>query len=84
MAKSNKKKLLWRSRRGMLELDLMLQPYIQAHFEGLSAKELAVIEEFLSEPDPQIYAMLLGVLAPTKPEYEPLCQAIANHAESTA
>ena len=30
-----KNRLIWASRRGMLELDLMLQPFVEQHYDQL-------------------------------------------------
>ncbi|HAF87865.1 MAG: hypothetical protein CMF38_04440 [Legionellaceae bacterium] len=53
-------KIKWQCRRGMLELDLILDAFLKTHFENLSDKELASLETLLSYPDPVIYHWLLG------------------------
>ena len=53
-------KLRWRSRRGMLELDLMLQKFFDKKIDTLSEAQLLTFEMFLESPDPDIYAWLMG------------------------
>ena len=56
--------LYWRSRRGMLELDLQLQPFLEQSFFSLEENEKEGYEKLLLEEDWQIYDWLRGVTAP--------------------
>ena len=56
--------LYWRSRRGMLELDLQLQPFLEQSFPSLEDSEKEGYEKLLLEEDWQIYDWLRGVTAP--------------------
>ena len=58
------KQLYWRSRRGMLELDLQLQPFLEQSFFSLEDNEKEGYEKLLLEEDWQIYDWLRGVTAP--------------------
>ena len=49
------KEIYWRSRRGMLELELRLVPFVRDCFESLSEAEQAVYVEMLAEEDWQIF-----------------------------
>jgi len=55
-----KAKLVWRCRRGMLELDLILTRFLETHWDALSTEELAVFERMLHSPDPDLYAWFMG------------------------
>ena len=63
-----KAKLIWQCRRGMLELDLILNRFLDSHLLGLSDKELAAFEQVLTSPDPVLYAWLMGTELPTNQE----------------
>ncbi len=52
--------LRWRCRRGMLELDLLLNDYLSQHFEQLDREQLALFESLLDYPDPVLLDLLLG------------------------
>ena len=56
--------LYWRSRRGMLELDLQLQPFLEQSFFSLDDNEKEGYEKLLLEEDWQIYDWLRGVTIP--------------------
>jgi antitoxin CptB len=52
--------LVWRCRRGMKELDLLLEGYLRQHWPTASIDEKTQFEAFLELPDPTIAAYLLG------------------------
>jgi len=52
-------KIRWRSRRGLLELDLVLERFNDRHLAALTAEELAGYEDLLALPDPELLALLL-------------------------
>ena len=56
--------LYWRSRRGMLELDLQLLPFLEHSFASLEDSEKEGYEKLLLEEDWQIYDWLRGVTTP--------------------
>jgi antitoxin CptB len=53
-------RLRWQCRRGMLELDAILQPFFEQKFNSLAAEEQQAFERLLSYPDPVLYSWLLG------------------------
>ena len=60
-----RRRLLFQSRhRGTKELDLILGPFAERHLAGFGAVELGQYAELLAEPDPDIYAWLVGALPP--------------------
>lgn len=54
------KHIYWRSRRGMLELELKLIPFVRDHFAQLSDIEQLTYERMLEEEDWQLYDWLQG------------------------
>lgn len=54
------KHIYWRSRRGMLELELKLVPFVRDHFNNLTAVEQKVYEAMLNEEDWQLYDWMQG------------------------
>jgi antitoxin CptB len=59
--------LLWRCRRGMKELDLLLQGWLEVRYGSASAAERARFEAFLALPDPEIAGYLLAHATPADP-----------------
>ena len=45
------KRIRWRSRRGLLELDLVLERFLAQRFETLSQPQLVAYRELLDLPD---------------------------------
>ena len=42
-----RRRLAWRCRRGLLELDLVLQNFVNTQFEQLNLNELTALDELL-------------------------------------
>jgi len=57
---SSKTDLRWQCRRGMLELDLILNNFIDNGLDSLPDDERATFEHVLSYPDQTLYDLLLG------------------------
>jgi antitoxin CptB len=58
------RRLWWRSRRGMLELDLALQPFVEHRLAALSAADQARYARLLDHDDWDVYDWVLGRRAP--------------------
>ncbi|MDG2018425.1 MAG: succinate dehydrogenase assembly factor 2 [Porticoccaceae bacterium] len=54
-----KNRLLWASRRGMLELDLLLQPFVEHHYDLLSDDDKQQFHLFLELEDQQLFQWLV-------------------------
>ncbi|UCB54634.1 MAG: succinate dehydrogenase assembly factor 2 [Thiotrichales bacterium] len=52
--------LKWRCRRGMLELDILLNSYLDENYRTMSADQGAVFNEILDYPDQVLFDLLLG------------------------
>lgn len=52
------RRLAWRCRRGMLELDILLQRFIARYFSVLSLEELKAFDAFLDMPDNEFWNVL--------------------------
>jgi len=57
--------LRWRCRRGMKELDLLLERFLQNHYPGAPRERQRAFERLLSFPDPLLAELLLGPCAGT-------------------
>lgn len=53
-------RLYWRCRRGMLELDLLLQGFLESGYHSLPARQRDHFERLLELPDLQLFGLLLG------------------------
>ncbi len=52
-------KIYWRSRRGMLELDLLLAPFTLEAYAGLSAEDQSRYRQLLDCEDQDLFAWLM-------------------------
>ncbi len=56
----SKSKLRWRCRRGMKELDVILNRYLNNHFEQADEQEKHLFIELLDATDPDLWNYFLG------------------------
>ena len=54
------KALRWRQRRGMKELDVLLEHYFRRHHETAAPGEKAAFERLLEHEDPEIWLWVVG------------------------
>ena len=57
-------RLRWKCRRGMLELDLVLLPFLDHHYEGLSDQKKIIFERLLEEQDPVLQSWFMHQVVP--------------------
>ena len=53
------RRLAWRCRRGLLELDLVLQRFVALEFTNLSPQELSALDALLALPDNDFWDLLV-------------------------
>ena len=56
----NINKVIWASRRGLLELDLLLEPFIRSEFTKMSDFDQSHLYEFLKLDDDELFDFFLG------------------------
>jgi antitoxin CptB len=71
------RRLLWRCRRGMKELDVLLERFARRELPSASPRQRQVLGRFLELPDPMLVDYLLGQAIPPDPELAELVQRIA-------
>jgi antitoxin CptB len=72
------RKLEWRCRRGMQELDILLLRYLRERLPPASTAERAAFAEFLELPDPQIARYLIAGDVPDDPRHAELCRSVLS------
>ena len=60
-------RLRWRCRRGMRELDVLLQRYLEQRYACASKEEQHAFEALLELPDPQLFAYVVKREQPSDP-----------------
>lgn len=77
-------KIRWRSHRGMLELDLLLLPFVDHVYCTLSDKDKKLYIKLLSASDPELYAWLLGHESPENKALQPIIKLIQQYQAHSA
>ena len=78
----NKNRLSWRCRRGMLELDLLLQGFMQQGYEKLTDADKRVFVVLLDYPDAVLFDLLMGQSVSSDPEIDRVVEKIRSAASS--
>ena len=68
-------RIRWRCRRGLLELDLVLERFLQQRFDGLDAGDRRLFDELLDEPDNELLDLALGRAEPA-PRYRAVVEML--------
>ena len=82
MNTSNTKKLEWACRRGMLELDVLLNNFLKEVYPSLSEQDKLCFIELLTYQDPVLFDYLLGRVVPEDANIAKIVEAIRAHAKS--
>ena len=72
------RKIKWKCRRGMLELDILLEQFYEKKFHTLTVKERKSFNRLLDEPDPLLHCWLLGYEIPSDPQLQILVNKITT------
>lgn len=56
----SKAKLRWACRRGMLELDVLLAPFVEEGYDALNEQQRVDFERLLACDDPDLFAWFMG------------------------
>ena len=73
-------RLLWRCRRGMKELDLLLSGYLAECWSAAAPGERAAFERILELPDPLLAAYLMEREVPSDPPVQDLLAILRGRA----
>lgn len=72
-------KLFWHSRRGLLELDLLLVPFVNEAYSALSVDDKYLYRDFLAEEDQDLWAWLMRRAEPSQARFEKIISLILAH-----
>ena len=56
----NLQKLTWRCRRGTKELDVLMQKFLNLHYQNVAPELQRAFENMLDMQDPELYDLLIG------------------------
>lgn len=58
LREAEQRRLAWRCRRGMLELDIVLQRFVSEHFSSLTLAEMEHLDALLELPDNVFWSLI--------------------------
>ncbi len=76
------KRMRWAARRGMLELDLVLAPFVDQRFAELSAEDQARFRQLMECEDQELFAWFLGRERPQDAELATIVDQILAFART--
>ncbi|MFT6915089.1 MAG: antitoxin CptB [Motiliproteus sp.] len=62
-------RLRWHCRRGMLELDVLLTPYLEGHFGALSLQDQQLFERLIAGEDQDLFSWFMRSSVPEDPGF---------------
>ena len=74
----NKNRLLWASRRGMLELDLILTPFVENVYDTLSKDDQLRFEVLLECEDQTLFMWFMQRENPSDPNMQRIIKIIRD------
>lgn len=70
------RRLRWQCRRGLKELDVILEPFMEAHYSSLSAPDQGLFSALVAEEDVDLLAWFMGYQVPERTDYQRLIHDI--------
>jgi len=78
---TEKKRLWWHSRRGMLELDVLLLPFLEEVYSTLSEEDQAKYRRLLDVEDPELFQWFMQKGRPSDPDHAYMVDMILNRVQ---
>lgn len=73
-------RLRWRCRRGIKEMDVLLERFLRRSYPSLAADEQELFEKLLEEADLDLYGWIMERAEPGNPDYLPLVESLRQAA----
>ena len=74
-----KRRIRFQTRRGLLELDIVLKRFMATEFDQLSDEELAISVDILALEDQEFLSLVNQVESPKRTDFEPLLSKIRHN-----
>ncbi|MFT5721782.1 MAG: antitoxin CptB [Motiliproteus sp.] len=69
-------RLRWHCRRGMLELDVLLIPFLEGSFAALALQDQQLFERLIAGEDQDLFNWFMRTTAPEDPEFRRMVDMI--------
>lgn len=74
-------RLAWHSRRGMLELDVLLIPFLNEAYRDLSPEDQARYKKLLECEDPDLFSWFMRNAIPSDPDHLKMVNMILDRVQ---
>ena len=74
--------LRWQCRRGLKELDVLLEPFMEAHYRDLPEDEQLLFQRLLEQEDVDLLAWFMQYLRPEDPDLERMIHVVLRRLEA--
>lgn len=74
------KQLRWQCRRGMLELDMLLMPFVDDAFSSLTPKQQQDFKRLLAHEDSQLFPWLMLREIPADADMQAMVKLVVEYA----
>lgn len=78
------KRMLWRCRRGLLELDIVLERFVARHYATLPPQALQCLDTLLDYPDNELWELIVGKQNSKQPDEQALLKVLRDCAAGDA
>ncbi len=68
----------WLCRRGMKELDLVINRFFENEYDSLSEQDQIYFKDFLEVEDPEIYSWIMGRTTPENQHHAAIINKLQN------
>jgi len=73
------RKVIYRARRGLKEIDVYFVPYVKQYYLEASAQEKALFKELVDQEDPDLLDWFMEVSEPPRPELRSLINKLKDY-----
>ncbi|NNG77169.1 succinate dehydrogenase assembly factor 2 [Acinetobacter sp. ANC 4277] len=73
------RKVIYRARRGLKEIDVYFDPYVKNHYLKADAAEKEVFAELVAQEDPDLLDWFMEVSEPPRPEMKDLIVKLKHY-----
>lgn len=70
------RRLRWQCRRGLKELDVLLEPFMEEHYRDISVEEQELFRRLLAEEDVDLLSWFMQYTVPDAPELERIVHVV--------
>lgn len=74
-------RLRWHCRRGMLELDLLLEPFLDEVFKTLGDDDKRCFEKLIKEEDQDLFVWFMQTAVPSDPDLAHIVKVILDRVQ---